>query len=99
MPDLISVSVDQEALLSIYREEVQRKLEEVGKELVFWDTDELERRSCMSMTTMQKYFFWDERFPKYKIGNKWYFPAKEAEAFLVTWFEEQRSVKKRGNRA
>lgn len=99
MPDLISVSIDQDALLEIYREEVQKKIEESSKDLVLWDTKELERRTCMSISTMQKYFFFDERFPKYLIGNKWYFPAKEAEAFLITWFEEQRSKKKRGNGA
>lgn len=99
MNNLISVSVDQDALLEIYREEVQKKLEKNNKDLVLWDTKELERRTCMNINTMQKYFFFDERFPKYLIGNKWYFPAKEAEAFLITWFEEQRSKKKRGNRA
>lgn len=97
MPDLISVSVDQEALLSIYREEVQKKLKETSKDLVMWDTKELERRTCMSMSTMQKYFFFDDGFPKYLIGNKWYFPAKEAEEFLLGWFSEQRQKKRKGS--
>lgn len=43
----------------------------------------------MSWNTIQENFFYDPRFPKHKIGSKWYYPAKEAEEFLLVWFEEQ----------
>ncbi|RCK10965.1 group-specific protein [Bacillus licheniformis] len=34
-------------------------------------------------------FFYDPRFPKYRVGKKWLFPAKECEKFLLTWLAEQ----------
>ncbi|MCI2254227.1 DUF771 domain-containing protein [Domibacillus sp. PGB-M46] len=86
---MISVTIDEAALLEIYREEVQKKLEAADRELVYWDTPELKRRICMSWNTIQETFFHDPRFPKHKIGSKWYYPAKEAEEFLLVWFEEQ----------
>ncbi|OKL37024.1 group-specific protein [Domibacillus mangrovi] len=92
---MISVSVDEAALMEIYREEVQKKLDKANKDLVLWDTSELKRRVCMSWNTIQENFFYDPRFPKHKIGCKWYYPAKEAEAFLLIWFEEQRLAGKK----
>ncbi|OAH53863.1 group-specific protein [Domibacillus aminovorans] len=92
---MISVSIDEAVLLQVYREEVQKKLDKTNKDLVLWDTSELKRRVCMSWNTIQENFFYDPRFPKHKIGSKWYYPAKEAEAFLLTWFEEQRLAGKK----
>lgn len=42
----------------------------------------------MSWTTIQKEFFFDQRFQKFKVGGKWYFPAKEKKAFLLNWLTE-----------
>nr|WP_234983172.1 group-specific protein [Salimicrobium flavidum] len=65
-------------------------IEATDKEMVFWDSKELMRRTCMSWNTMQEHFFFDERCPKVKIGSKWYFPAQEMKAFLLEWMEEQK---------
>lgn len=55
----------------------------------FWDTKELKRRTCMSWSFIQEQFFFDPRFPKFKVNSKWLFPAKEAEEFLLKWIKEQ----------
>jgi hypothetical protein len=62
----------------------------MDKERTFWDTNELQRQTMLSMSTIQKNFFYDERFPKYKLGRKWLFPAKRTREFLLMWLEEQK---------
>ena len=75
------------------REEIRRRIAELVKEVdaeyVFWDTKELIRRTCMSWNFIQQQFFYDPRFPKAKIGSKWYFPARETREFLERWLAEQ----------
>lgn len=88
-PLLLSVQVDQEAIRSEVRQRIEELVREVDAELVFWDAKELMRRTCMSWNFIQQQFFFDPRFPKAKIGNKWYFPAKEAREFLLNWIREK----------
>lgn len=64
-------------------QKIDEKLKEIDSELVFWDTKELMRRTCMCWNTIQKEFFFDKHFPKRKIGSKWYFPASETKQFLL----------------
>jgi hypothetical protein len=75
------------------REEVRRRVADLVKEadaeLVFWDRKELMRRTCMSWNFIQEQFFFDPRFPKHKVGSKWYFPARETREFLLKWLSEQ----------
>lgn len=87
---MLTVKVDEEEIKKLYQKAIDEKVEEVGQDLVFWDTKELRRRTCLSWNTIQDTFFFDERFPKMKVGSKWLFPAKEAEAFLIKWMEERR---------
>ena len=86
---MISVKVDDREVKQVLREEVQARIKEADMNLVFWDRDELERRTCMSWNSMQEKFFFDPRFPKHKVGGKWYFPAEKTKAFLLDWLEEQ----------
>lgn len=88
-PLLLSVQVDQEAIRSEVRQRIEELVREVDAELVFWDAKELMRRTCMSWNFIQQQFFFDPRFPKFKIGNKWYFPARESKEFLLRWIKEQ----------
>lgn len=88
-PLLLSVQVDQEAIRSEVRQRIEELVREVDAELVFWDAKELMRRTCMSWNFIQQQFFFDPRFPKFKIGNKWYFPARESKEFLLQWIREQ----------
>lgn len=79
---MINILVDESEVKRICRERIESTLKEVDSEYVFWDTTELKRRTCMSWNTIQDTFFYDKRFPKRKVGSKWYFPAREVRNFL-----------------
>lgn len=57
--------------------------------LVLWDSNDLKTYTRMSWNTIQDSFFHDPSFPKFKVGNKWFFPAKEAENFINHWALEK----------
>ena len=86
---MITVSVDENEVRRMYMEELKDHIKKIDAELVFWDTKELTKRTCMSLSSVQKTFFYDPRFPKYKVGGKWYFPAGKTKEFLLKWLEEQ----------
>lgn len=87
---MLKVEVDNELAERLYLEAINKRLDEIDASKVFWDTKELKRQTCMSWNTIQDNFFHDERFPKVKIGGKWFYPAKETEIFLREWFKEKR---------
>jgi hypothetical protein len=86
---LFEIVVDEKEVKDIVKEQISKKLDGMDLDLVFWDRKELMRRSCLSWNSIQKYFFSDPRFPKHKIGYKWYFPAEETKIFLLMWLGEQ----------
>ena len=86
---MLTVKIDESAVQEEVRRQVAEKLKEADTELVFWDAKELMRRTCMSWNFIQQQFFYDPRFPKAKIGSKWYFPARETREFLERWLAEQ----------
>lgn len=86
---MLSVQIDEQEVRQLYLEKLEEKVKEVDKELVFWSRKELMRRTCLSWNTIQDHFFFDPRFPKYKVGAKWLFPAEEAKKFLLQWLSEQ----------
>lgn len=87
---MITVQIDEAETKELIRRRVVELVKEVDAEMVFWDTNELKRRTCMSLETIQANFFFDPDFPKYKIGGKWYFPAKETREFLLRWLSDQK---------
>lgn len=87
---MLQIQVDQEAIEKLYIEAINKKILEVDRDLVFWDTKELKRRTCLSWNTIQDNFFHHKDFPKVKIGGKWMYPAKETEIFLGNWLKEKR---------
>lgn len=89
MSNLLSISINEEELKQIYRERIEEIVKQIDTEFVFWDTKELKKRTCMSWNTIQDNFFNDPRFPKMKIGGKWYFPVRETREFLQHWLYEQ----------
>lgn len=86
---MLTVQVDEAAIRNICREKIGELLKEVDAELVFWDAAELKKRTCMSWNFIQDQFFFDPRFIKRKVGQKWYFPVRETRAFLEQWINEQ----------
>ena len=86
---MLEVKVDEQVIQQLVKEEIQQKLKEVDSELVFWDRNELLRRTCMSWNFIQEQFFFHPDFPKYKVGTKWVFPAEKTKRFLLEWLETQ----------
>ncbi|NGP56811.1 group-specific protein [Paenibacillus thiaminolyticus] len=86
---LISVDVNEAQVKQLLHEKIEALVKEVDAEYVFWDSAELQRRTCMSWNFIQDNFFFDPRFTKRKVRSKWYFPARETRKFLETWLMEQ----------
>jgi len=86
---MLTVKVDEAEVKELCRERIRELVKEVDAEYVFWDAKELIKRTCMSWNFIQQQFFFDPRFPKYKVGSKWYFPARETRQFLERWLREQ----------
>lgn len=87
---MFQVHINENYIKELLQEAINAKLDSVSQELVFWDMKELQRRTRMSVNTMKDHFFYDEDFPKAKVGNKWYFPATETEDFLLKWLSTKR---------
>ncbi|WP_051348496.1 hypothetical protein [Peribacillus kribbensis] len=85
----MDIRTNEEELRKIFKEEVVKYVKGSQSGSVIWDSRELEKQTSMSLKTIQKTFFKDPRMPKYKIGNKWYFPAEETRLFLLTWIKEK----------
>ncbi|OHX39202.1 group-specific protein [Cytobacillus oceanisediminis] len=86
---MLSVQIDQRTIEQQFHEELRKHLVEIKNRTVFWDMKELCRQTCLSEPFIREQFFFDQRFPKFRVGRKWLFPAKEAEDFLIQWLKEQ----------
>lgn len=86
---MITVSVDEIEVKRICREKIDCLLKDSVNEYVYWDSAELQRRTCMSWNFIQDTFFFDPRFPKRKVNTKWLFPVRETRLFLEQWLMEQ----------
>lgn len=88
MGGILAIQVNEAEVKQLCRERIAELVKEVDAELVFWDSKELMKRTCMSWNFIQEHFFFDPRFPKRKVGVKWYFPARETRKFLEQWLDE-----------
>jgi hypothetical protein len=86
---MLNIQIDEQEVKQLYLAKLEEKLKHIETDLLFWDTSELRRRTCLSWNTIQREFFYDPRFPKRKVGGKWLFPAEATKAFLLTWLSEQ----------
>ncbi|WP_141433001.1 group-specific protein [Bacillus sp. 03113] len=86
---MIDIQVDHRSIEKQFQEELKKHLDEIQNRTVFWDMHELCRQTCMSEPFVKEQFFFDPRFPKFRVGRKWLFPAKQAEEFLIQWLIEQ----------
>ena len=89
---MLDVQINEKEAKELFFQKVEEKLKQFDADLVFWDSNELKRRTCLSWNTIQKEFFFDPDFPKYKVGGKWMFPATEAKEFLLKWLKNRRCV-------
>lgn len=86
---MFEVQIDQEKIEKLFLEEIQKTVKQLEVKLTFWDLEELCKQTCMSINNIKDKFFYDPKFPKYKVGGKWFIPAKECEQFLLQWIKEQ----------
>ncbi|MGG4397211.1 group-specific protein [Paenibacillus thiaminolyticus] len=86
---LVSVDLNQTEIRAMLQQKIESLLKEVDTDYVYWDSAELQRRTCMSWNFIQDTFFFDPRFPKRKVRTKWLFPVKETRRFLEQWLMEQ----------
>ncbi len=91
---MLNVQIDEKELKHLYMKKLDEHLKEVDLELVYWDRKELLRRTCMSWNFIQEQFFYHEEFKKlrFKVGNKWFFKARETQQFLLRWLEQNGKV-------
>lgn len=85
---MIQIIIDQNEAREIYIKKVEERIKYLDLELVFWDTDELKRRTGLSWNIIQDQFFYDARFEKHKVGGKCIFPAQATKEFLLKWLSE-----------
>lgn len=86
---MLNIKIDEEEVRKLYIDELEKHLNKLDNEKLFWNTKELEYQTSMCMNTMQKEFFFDKDFPKRKIGNKWYYPVAQTKEFLLKWINDQ----------
>ncbi|MGG3452326.1 group-specific protein [Domibacillus aminovorans] len=86
---MLSVEIDQSVVERQFQTELKKRLKELERRCFLWDMKELCRQTNMSESFIKDQFFYDERFPKIKVGRKWVIPAEAAEEFLLQWLAEQ----------
>lgn len=87
--NMLNIQLDNKIIEQRFIEELRKRLDQIERRKTLWDMKELCKQTSMSENTIKEKFFYDKRFPKYKIGGKWYFPAVETECFLLMWIKEQ----------
>jgi methionyl-tRNA synthetase len=86
---VLAIQLDEQAVETMFLEELKKRLNQLENRHTLWDMKELCRQTCMSEYSIKEKLFVDERFPKFRSGGKWYFPARECERFLLQWVREQ----------
>jgi hypothetical protein len=82
------VKIDEEEIRKMYMDKLQEHIEKMDRETLFWDTKRLKQETNMCWNTIQEKFFYNEDFPKRKIGGKWFFHGERTREFLDKWFFE-----------
>ncbi|WP_225742923.1 hypothetical protein [Marinilactibacillus sp. Marseille-P9653] len=87
----LQIKIDDRIIENHVKDQIQKKLEAIGTEKVFYTFNDLQQITGMSKGFIDKTFFHDSRFEKIrrKIGRKWLFPVKETQSFLLEWIKEQ----------
>jgi len=86
---MLTMEIDNKMVEQVFKEELQKRLDQLEERVTLWDMNELLRQTNMSVNTIKEHFFYNEDFPKYKVGIKWYFPADECTAYILNWIKGQ----------
>lgn len=87
---MFQIKVDEQVIETRLMEELKKRLDDIQHRVTFWDMKELVRQTNMSEPFIKEKFFYHPDFPKFKVGNKWFFPAREAEEFLLNWLKSNK---------
>lgn len=88
---MLAVQINDSEIEQFCLQKIEQMIGEMDLDMVYWDSKELKKRTSMSWNSIQHHFFFDPEFPKFKIGHKWYFPARETREFLEDWIRKQES--------
>lgn len=94
---MLKIELDELALETKFIEELQKRLDAIQYRCTLWDMKELIRQTNMSEPFIKEKFFYHPDFPKFKVGNKWFFPARETESFILNWIKKYNSMNKTGS--
>lgn len=86
---MLNVAIDEGKVEEIVREEAQKKVERAIIQHTLWDLNELSRQCSMSIPFIKDNFFYNEDFPKFRVGKKWLMPSDEAREFILKWLKRQ----------
>lgn len=86
---IIQAIVNEDEVRMIIEQRVAELVREADGEVVFWGTEQLMKATGMGRNFIKDNFFYDPRFPKYKIGKEWRYPVKATKEFLEIWIREQ----------
>ena len=86
---MFNIAIDEAKVEKIVVEEVRKKVDRAIITHTLWDLNELSRQVCMSIPFIKDKFFYNEDFPKFKVGAKWLMPAKEAHDYVISWLKQQ----------
>ncbi|MFF2457597.1 group-specific protein [Peribacillus simplex] len=89
---MFHIEFDENKLELRVKDEMIKRLAEIEHRHTFWDMKELVRQTNMSENFIKDQFFYDNRFPKVRVGRKWVMPAKATEEFLLLWLSEQKGI-------
>ncbi|WP_342515445.1 hypothetical protein [Sutcliffiella sp. FSL R7-0096] len=89
MDKFINIQINEKLVKEMLNDKLECHLKQLESRFTFWDMKELCRQTCMSENSIKEKFFYDERFPKRRVGGKWYFPVVATTDFLLTWLSEQ----------
>lgn len=64
---MLNILIDQQEVKQLYLQKLEERIKEVDTEMVFWDANELKRRTCMSWNTIQEKFFLTKGLPSTKL--------------------------------
>ena len=87
---MIQVSIDEEALKTLYLEKVEERLKELESTVFFMNSKQLQAYLGMSWNTITTCLMADEDFPKIRLGAKWLFPTKEVSDYMKIYYERVR---------
>lgn len=86
---MINIEVDSKYVEEQLKMAIEKRLNELDSQKIFWDMKELAKKTSMSISHLEKHVIYQPGFPMYRVGKKRVFPAKETEKFLLNWIKDQ----------